>query len=100
VLGCPKVQPGIVIAAAALALGAGVMLLGIVRTVTAHRRVPALRRAVATTITGSGISALGLALLMLSVGKIGIISVSAAGIVAIVGLAQLVRAAAMIRSER
>jgi hypothetical protein len=81
-----------------LVLGIALLLLGLVRTITARRRLVALRRALATEIMGSGIFALGFALLMLGIGTVGPIRIIAAGVVAVIGLRLLLRGVALRRS--
>jgi hypothetical protein len=83
-----------------LVVGAAMILLGMVRTITSQSRAEALRQAVATSIAGSGIGALGLALLILGTGTNDLIGWLAGGIAGVVGVRLLLRAASIWRSPR
>ena len=86
------------VALTALILGMGTMLFGTFRTAT-RRQAPALKAAVAITRVGSGLAALGLALLVLAKGPGGVITIGAAVIFGAVAISQLTRAALIRRSS-
>jgi len=77
-----------VIAAVLMALGLVILFVGIVRSLR-RPQAPALRRAVATMVAGSGVAAIGLALLFVGTGTPDPMSLGAAGLVALVGFGQL-----------
>jgi len=87
----------VIVAIAVLGLGMAVMVLGILRTVT-RRQAPAFRKAVATTLLGSGIGAFGLALLIIGVGSNGA-RMTAGAVVGVIGFGQLVIAAVIRRAS-
>jgi hypothetical protein len=87
------------IAAVIICVGFGLTLLGVIRTIR-WRQLPTFRGAVATTLTGTGVAAFGVALLILATGTLDLSGIAAAFIVAVAGVGQLLMATLVRRSAK